>query len=172
MNATISLPPTGIREGTLAPWIMWSIWMSRNNKIFSNRFFTARETLDLALLRAREWQEAQEIPRTSGPKKRINRSTIPSSFKRCQTDGAWNEEAKAGGMGWVFLNNKQHQITKNSIAKRNVASPLIAEGLAIRHALIHALDLIPCMWLQTHRCSSRQSIPEAVHRRSMVSFRT
>ncbi|CAA7048221.1 unnamed protein product [Microthlaspi erraticum] len=60
MNKTISLPPTGIRAGTLAPWIMWSIWMTRNNKIFNRRSFTARETLNLALIRAREWQEAQE----------------------------------------------------------------------------------------------------------------
>ncbi|CAA7037617.1 unnamed protein product [Microthlaspi erraticum] len=51
LNVAVSLPPTGIGAGTLAPWIMWSIWMSRNNKIFNNRMFNVQETLNLASIR-------------------------------------------------------------------------------------------------------------------------
>ncbi|CAA7037607.1 unnamed protein product [Microthlaspi erraticum] len=51
LNVAVSLPQTGIGAGTLAPWIMWSIWMSRNNKIFNNRRFNVQETLNLASIR-------------------------------------------------------------------------------------------------------------------------
>lgn len=32
----ICLPPTSINEGSLLPWIAWSIWLARNQKIFQN----------------------------------------------------------------------------------------------------------------------------------------
>ncbi|CAA7061573.1 unnamed protein product [Microthlaspi erraticum] len=140
LNRAISLPPTGIREGTLAPWIMWSIWMTRNNKIFNRRSFSARETMNLALVRAREWQEAQEESSAVKLPRRAPRTRIPEIYIRCHTDGAWNEERKLGGMGWTFHQN-ENLISQKNLAKRNVASPLIAEGLAIRSALEHGLDL-------------------------------
>ncbi|CAA7037606.1 unnamed protein product, partial [Microthlaspi erraticum] len=44
-------------------------------------------------------------------------------------------------MGWSFHDGNQIPITQRSTARKHIASPLIAEGLAIRYALEHALDL-------------------------------
>ncbi|CAA7045734.1 unnamed protein product [Microthlaspi erraticum] len=160
LNVLISLPPMGLRTGTLAPWIMWSIWMSRNNRIFNNRTASAQETLDLALIRAREWQEAQEKPITGKLKSRSTRAPIPPRFIRCQTDGAWNELEKSGGMAWTFHHSNNQLITQRAIARRNIASPLIAEGLAIRNALVHALDL---GFTSLHVASDSQQIIKAIN---------
>lgn len=57
-NKLICLPPTGIGEGPLAPWIFWTIWTSRNQLIFSKKKITEEEALNIALIRAKEWQAA------------------------------------------------------------------------------------------------------------------
>lgn len=38
------LPPIGISEGPLLPWILWTIWTTRNNKIFNDRAISEEET--------------------------------------------------------------------------------------------------------------------------------
>jgi len=58
----VCLPPTGIRLGPLLPWLIWSIWLSRNHLIFKDRHTSAAETLTRALALAREWLTAQDIP--------------------------------------------------------------------------------------------------------------
>ncbi|CAA7021923.1 unnamed protein product [Microthlaspi erraticum] len=133
------LPPIGIDGGTLAPWILWSIWLSRNSKIFSNRRTSAKETLNLALIRAREWTSAQGEQRVSTQKAGSIR-TMPPIGIQCHTDGAWNEERKAGGMGWTF-HEDQKLIGQGSKAMEHIGSPIVAEGMAIRLALNQALDL-------------------------------
>lgn len=54
----ICLPPTGVGEGPVYPWILWSIWTARNNRLFENKTFTAEETIIKAIASAREWQQA------------------------------------------------------------------------------------------------------------------
>lgn len=43
-----SLPPSGIDAGTLSSWIIWSLWISRNQLTFQNRNFTPEETVQKA----------------------------------------------------------------------------------------------------------------------------
>ncbi|CAA7029802.1 unnamed protein product [Microthlaspi erraticum] len=143
LKLIICLPPLGIKGESLAPWILWSIWLSRNNKIFNNNNLGAFGTLNLAIIRAREWMEAQtelQAKTFTGAIRSANQS-IPDEFIRCHTDGAWNEEHRSGGHGWTFQDNKLEFLKQDSAAAANIASPLIVESIAIRSALQQALDL-------------------------------
>lgn len=53
-----NLPPTGV-EGQLAPWILWSIWTTRNKLVCNDLHVSATETLSKAIALAREWGAAQ-----------------------------------------------------------------------------------------------------------------
>lgn len=53
-----TLPPVGLGPRTLASWIVWSLWTSRNQLIFEKRTYTAEETIQKALREAREWMTA------------------------------------------------------------------------------------------------------------------
>ena len=54
----ICLPPSGLAAGPLLPWIVWAIWVARNQKIFNNKISSPMETLTHAISLAREWQSA------------------------------------------------------------------------------------------------------------------
>lgn len=56
---TIALPPWGLTKGPLFPWVCWTLWTTRNQKIFENRSITEEDTLSKAIGYARGWQEAQ-----------------------------------------------------------------------------------------------------------------
>ncbi|CAG7888110.1 unnamed protein product [Brassica rapa] len=94
LRKTLNLPPSGIRIGSLFPWICWSIWIARNHKIFQKRSFEAKEVLSKAISDAREWQSEQE--------QEINKANLPSkptpptqavAFDTVivHTDAAWRE---------------------------------------------------------------------------------
>ncbi|KAG5414406.1 hypothetical protein IGI04_001973 [Brassica rapa subsp. trilocularis] len=123
LRKTLNLPPSGIRIGSLFPWICWSIWIARNHKIFQKRSFEAKEVLSKAISDTREWQSAQE--------QKINKENLPSkptpptqavAFDTVivHTDAAWRETEQG------------------STSEDFVPSPLVAEGLAIREALLQA----------------------------------
>ncbi|CAH2051401.1 unnamed protein product [Thlaspi arvense] len=72
-----------------------------------------------------------------------SRSTHSESPKSdyCKTDGAWHEERKIRGIGWTFHRANQSKLAQDSKAQRFVASPLVAEALAVRLALRHGLSM-------------------------------
>lgn len=54
------------------------------------------------------------------------------------TDAAWNPSTSCAGFGWVIddlISSTQHSATETF-----VSSPLMAEALAVRHAMIFALN--------------------------------
>ncbi|KAG7578685.1 Reverse transcriptase zinc-binding domain [Arabidopsis thaliana x Arabidopsis arenosa] len=55
----ICLPPVGISDGPLFPWILWTIWTSRNKKISENRQATAPEVISQSIAHAKEWMLAE-----------------------------------------------------------------------------------------------------------------
>ena len=68
----------------------------------------------------------------------------------CFTGAAWRADQKAVGLAWIFLNQDSTEISRESSFQTAVSSPLMAEALAIRGALLHAsasdLNLI---WLRS-----------------------
>ncbi|CAA7044585.1 unnamed protein product [Microthlaspi erraticum] len=117
VKTLIPLPPIGVKVGALAPWILWSIWLSRNNKIFNNRVVSALDTLNLGVVRAREWKEAQlDLPQIPKPGVRSKAKLHPDAVL-CHTDGAWNSKHRAGGMGWIFQDKTKRPINQGSKAR-------------------------------------------------------
>ncbi|OAP08393.1 hypothetical protein AXX17_AT2G05620 [Arabidopsis thaliana] len=110
------LPPTGIASGPLAPWICWSLWKSRNQKVFSTRFFTPEETLLKAITNAKEWLAAQGK----------------------SPDGSWRNDLKAAGLGWTFT-NPAGLTSHHSALCENVSSPFMAESLACGAVVLEAV---------------------------------
>lgn len=56
-----------------------------------------------------------------------------------RTDAAWRSEDKAGGLGWIIQAEGQSATFKKFIP--SVSSPLVAEGLAIREALVMCKEM-------------------------------
>ncbi|CAA7043760.1 unnamed protein product [Microthlaspi erraticum] len=81
LKTIVCLPPIGVKGESLAPWILWSIWLSRNNKLFNASNLSAYGTLNLAIIRAREWIQAQdEIPKPCQLPKRDTIVNLPGNY--------------------------------------------------------------------------------------------
>ncbi|RID64856.1 hypothetical protein BRARA_D00096, partial [Brassica rapa] len=136
-----SLPPVGLDAGTLSAWIVWSIWLSRNQLLFQHRSFTLEETITKAVTDAREWTLAQNHTNTASPPTRmINLEPNPNrpNHLSIYTDAAWNPSTDGAGFGWMIddpITPSQHSATETF-----VSSPLMAEALALRQAIIFALN--------------------------------
>lgn len=51
----IALPPTGIFEVALDPWILWYLWSARNKLTFDNLRLTEKDIVTLAVKEAIAW---------------------------------------------------------------------------------------------------------------------
>lgn len=138
----VCLPPTGIGLGPLPPWILWKIWLTRNQQIFEKRHDPPQETLSKAIYLAREWQLAQcrkEKPNhLRAPS--LRPADDPNSIL-CHTDAAWDAATKTGGFGWIFTNRASGLHLQASASSTHIRSPILAEAQAILHAIRHASEL-------------------------------
>lgn len=133
------LPPTGISLGPLAPWILWSLWLARNNRTFNNRDSTAEEVITKATAASSEW--LQEQVKTPTPKTNLSAqpSFGPPTSATLHTDGAWRADLHLAGLGWTL--KQGHHSTSHMAHCYYVSSPLMAEGLAVREALTSCIAL-------------------------------
>ena len=146
-----NLPPMGVTEGQLAPWILWSIWTARNNLVFNGKPQPADETLPKAIALAREWGSFQVTPPPTNHKLNPPGPTPPNCFLT-KTDAAWNEDQKIAGLGWTV--ESQSRVSHYSIPAHHVRSPLVAEALALRESLGKCREL----GLSRIRCKSDSAI--------------
>lgn len=56
----ITLPPIGLNEAALYPWILWYLWSARNKLIFEDLAISEQEVVTLAIKEAISWQAAQQ----------------------------------------------------------------------------------------------------------------
>ncbi|CAL9240671.1 unnamed protein product [Arabidopsis halleri] len=138
----VCLPPSGLGEGPLHTWILWKIWLARNQQIFNKCHDSPQETLSQAIKLAREWQEAQRDTGIQTPNRAPPIHQLPGSdVILCQSDAAWDESSKQAGLGWIFSNRSLDLSRSDSKAADHIRSPLLAEGLALLEALIQAHNL-------------------------------
>ncbi|XP_013745159.1 uncharacterized protein LOC125595024 [Brassica napus] len=124
----VNLPPTGVHLVSLFPWIVWTIWLTRNQRIFQNREFDGRATLTKAITDAREWQQAQqEVHRAI--ELQTDPEIQPTSTIIINTDAAWKEETKTAGIAWIFYDVNGKPFRQGSGTEEWVSSPIMAEAL-------------------------------------------
>lgn len=133
-----NLPPTGVVAGSLAPWILWQIWITRNKLLFEERRCSAEEVITQATIIAREWTQSQQKI-----EKKTHSLAPPPPQTQCavlRTDAAWNENQKIAGLGWT-LEKTDGSFSSFATPATHVHSPLLAEGLAMREAVLKCRDL-------------------------------
>ncbi|XP_056856820.1 uncharacterized protein LOC130506206 [Raphanus sativus] len=144
------LPPTGVTIN-IFPWILWFIWLSRNQLTFENRKSSAADTTCKAIQAAQEWEKAQPIvtPRPIHLPPTPSLQDLPEHTIICNTDGAWRSDSLAAGIGWI-LKDATGEIDRGGRSFLFVSSAQMAEALAIRDALIHASTLgYTSIWLRS-----------------------
>lgn len=129
----VCLPPTGVTTSGLAPWILWQIWLARNNALFNDRWISPKEIVTKAITAAREWEATQvkQKPKTvtmKAPK------PAPENCILIRTDAAWKADLQLAGLGWTIQD--QNGIRSYSAPARYVGYLLTAEGLALREAIM------------------------------------
>ncbi|KAG7564122.1 Reverse transcriptase zinc-binding domain [Arabidopsis suecica] len=139
-NKLLCLPPTGIGDGPLFPWLLWSIWTSRNQLIFNKRKISEEDALQTACTRAKEWQNAQNPNQKSKVPQQTLVQPRPPVFPRvCFTDASWKTAGKAG-LGWICKDDLDQTIFEGSSSLKDVGSPLIAGALATLAAVGVAIE--------------------------------
>lgn len=120
----ICLPPTGLAAGHLAPWIVWQLWISRNNLCFTNKSITEEETIAKALQMAREWNNAQEKV-TKKQRRPATQAPKPPNCTLVRTDAAWRASTQMAGLGWTI--GEQGEIATSFSTVSTVKTALVAE---------------------------------------------
>ncbi|KAF2593070.1 hypothetical protein F2Q70_00044904 [Brassica cretica] len=85
-------------------------------------------------------------------------------------DAAWRLDPKSAGLAWMFtdLTSQSQEFNRGSTAQDYVSSALMAEGLAIRKALQHAISLnYAHIWI---RSDSQVLIQAITMRRQLVEL--
>lgn len=61
VQAEVCLPPTGVNAGSLAAWVIWSLWITRNYRIFQDKTFVEQEVVTKAIVDGKEWSATQPL---------------------------------------------------------------------------------------------------------------
>lgn len=139
----INLPPVGVSIN-IFPWIIWALWISRNLLLFEHRTLTPTTTMTRARVSAREWTLAQTtLPAPTGSiiTPIATEPTTPDSMISCFTDASWIARTKHAGLAWIFTDRDKKELNRGSASTNHISSPLMAESLAIRAAMLHASTL-------------------------------
>ncbi|KAG5389465.1 hypothetical protein IGI04_031006 [Brassica rapa subsp. trilocularis] len=166
------LPPCGI-TGDLFSWVCWNIWTTRNRLLFEDRPASALQTITRALADAREWTLAQGSASTPPKTTQIHRRplTLPPDTVVCNTDVAWKGETSAAGLAWIFDSSSPLSISKGCQFHDRLSSVLVAEGLAVREALSHALHLgITNIWVRSDSLSLIRAIGSIIKPRDLYGI--
>ncbi|CAL9238198.1 unnamed protein product, partial [Arabidopsis halleri] len=141
-----NLPPSGLSLTPIYPWILWNLWIARNQFLFEDRFFSEEETLLKAIQEAKNWQSAQldSVP-LENALPRIAAEPYEPSYSDANTiclesDAAWNENAFTCGMGWIGRTSSGSPVFKGTSFTPHVPSALTGEALAVSAALSDALS--------------------------------
>lgn len=121
----------------------------------------SRFTATKVLTDAREWSLAQilDVPHPKITQIQRRPQSIPINVVTCNTDAAWKKETSAAGLAWIFDSSSPMPVTEGFQFQDRVSSALMAEGLAVREALSHALHLgITMIWLRSDSLSLIKAI--------------
>lgn len=90
--------------------------------------------LTIAIKAAREWDQAQELKKSPAPTTTLEPENQEPALVVVRSDAAWRKEEKKAGLGWTI--HSRNAIQRRQKTLNFVSSPLMAEGLAVREALL------------------------------------
>lgn len=95
------------------PWVLWSIWKSRNDFLFKGRRWEPEEIQEKAKLDAEEWFLAQEVEEDSVKKVTQIERTAKRRWKlpaqgwlTCNIGLEWMRNSMSLGVAWVVRNHR------------------------------------------------------------------
>lgn len=56
----VSLPPTGVGDTPMFPWLLWTLWNNRNKLLFEDRDYSVEETVLKIIRDTKVWKGAQD----------------------------------------------------------------------------------------------------------------
>lgn len=143
----ISLPPVGLGTTPLYPWILWLLWINRNQLVFENKFFSEEKTILKAILDSKAWEAAQTfVSKPSIPQHVVRSSVVPfvprvnSYMWSAFSDAAWDQTTGNCGIGWQLRDSENSLAEYSSSYWRSVPSALVAEALAVKAAINAAVS--------------------------------
>lgn len=153
----VNLPPTGLANSQIYPWLYWHLWKARNKFIFEDRSWIEKELVVKVLKDARSWEEASQGTKRSQAHVARSSRTLPQlpAGTFCFTDGAWDPSSGNSGQGWRFTTSSSVELKHQSSNRRHVAAPIVAEALAVKAAL---LDAVANDFLQLNVFSDSKSL--------------
>ena len=118
----------------------WSPLNDRNKLIFEDKTNRPSEIATKGLVSAREWDQAQSVQKPTklatsqirNDPRRDVRSLTPLS---CSVDLAWDAATHRAGIAWI-MNGSGSQVINN------VASPFMAEILALQRGIERAIEAV------------------------------
>ncbi|XP_010513204.1 PREDICTED: uncharacterized protein LOC104789164 [Camelina sativa] len=117
----------------MLPWILWTIWKDRNNKVFQGIEAEPMDIINQALNDKLFWEEAKSFSANylvPQPPLEVRNSSI-----RCQVDGSWKGSDPLEGLGWWYGTNDDKTILLGARSLRRSPSPLHTEFQALIWAM-------------------------------------
>ncbi|XP_020887659.1 uncharacterized protein LOC110230063 [Arabidopsis lyrata subsp. lyrata] len=167
-----NLPPSGLSTTPIYPWILWNLWIARNQLLFEDRFFSEEETLLKAIQEAKNWQSAQleSVPLEKALPRNASEPFEPSYSDAnticLESDAAWNENAFTCGMGWIGRTYSGSPVFKGTSFTMHVSSALTGEALAVSAALSDALSR---GFTKIHLKSDSKVLMDLIHSNEVVN---
>ena len=116
--------------------------MARNKVVFENRASSPFEVFSQSIRYAREWQNAQPHQDHHHPSTNLrDHPRVGHNTILCYSDAAWKHGSPTAGCGWSFQSPQGHILLNRSCTHLHVKSPLQAEALAVREAILNAKSL-------------------------------
>lgn len=146
-NSLQKAPAASTSNVATAPWLLRSLWSSRNKLIFDKRFISEEETILTTISAEDEWKKAQLVQKSDTERtlntsanntirQRTDHEEIPPGTLFVQTDAAWIEHSKNAGLGWVCLSSNRAVRARSCKPVPFVKGPSEAEALCIYEALL------------------------------------
>lgn len=127
--------------GKFFPLDLLDLETARNKLMFEKRSLSAQEVMVQSITAMKEWELAQPRPPTAAPKPmHAPRSpNLPPSTVFCNSDASWKKGS--AGLALIFTDQVTTELARKSISLDHVTSPVMAEALVIKGALLHAATL-------------------------------